>query len=155
LETWREYTSWKYLGTGSRIIFRWIRKKCDEGAWSKFVCFGMCYGGGLLWTRWWTFGFRKVRGIGSLAEELLASQEALCSVEFFLWSSAHRIIFWFYQMHSVLRHTPAHFEISKIWMGLTFGCIQYLKYIILSRKGSQDSLYVQEASYRTVKAKIG
>jgi hypothetical protein len=33
-------------------------------------------GGGLLWMRWWTFGFHKMRGISSAAKDLLASQEA-------------------------------------------------------------------------------
>jgi hypothetical protein len=38
-------------------------------------------GGGLLWVRWWTFGFHKMRGISWLADNLLASQEGLCCVE--------------------------------------------------------------------------
>jgi len=37
--------------------------------------------GGLLWVRWWTSGFHKMWGISWLAEELLASQEGLCSME--------------------------------------------------------------------------
>jgi hypothetical protein len=36
---------------------------------------------GLLWTREWNFGFRKMPGISWLAEELLAFQEGLCSLE--------------------------------------------------------------------------
>jgi hypothetical protein len=38
-------------------------------------------GGRLLWMRWWTFGFRKMRGVSWLGEELLAYQEGLCYVE--------------------------------------------------------------------------
>ena len=38
-------------------------------------------GGGHLWKRWWTFGFRKMRGISWLAEELLASPEGLCCMQ--------------------------------------------------------------------------
>jgi hypothetical protein len=38
-------------------------------------------GGRLLWVRWWTFGFHKMRGISWLADDLLASQEGLCSME--------------------------------------------------------------------------
>jgi hypothetical protein len=36
--------------------------------------------GGLLWTRWWTLGFYKRRGLSWLAEWLLASQEGLFSI---------------------------------------------------------------------------
>jgi hypothetical protein len=34
-----------------------------------------------LWIRWWTFGFHNMQGISWLAEELLAYQERLCSME--------------------------------------------------------------------------
>jgi hypothetical protein len=37
--------------------------------------------GGPLWTRWWTVGFRKMRGISWPARRLWASQEGLCSME--------------------------------------------------------------------------
>jgi hypothetical protein len=37
--------------------------------------------GGLLWTRQWTFGFHRRRGISWLAEWMLASQQGLCSRE--------------------------------------------------------------------------
>ena len=39
-------------------------------------------GGGLMWMRWWTFGFHEMRGISCVAEGLLADQQGLCSVEF-------------------------------------------------------------------------
>ena len=35
----------------------------------------------LLWMRWWTFGFHKMRGIYGVAEGVLASQEAHCSMK--------------------------------------------------------------------------
>ena len=38
-------------------------------------------GGGLLWLREWNFGFHKMRRISWPAEDLLASQEGVCSVE--------------------------------------------------------------------------
>jgi hypothetical protein len=31
--------------------------------------------------RWWTFGLHKMRGISWVAEDILASQEGLCSME--------------------------------------------------------------------------
>jgi len=33
------------------------------GAWTGLIQLTIGTGGGLLWTRWWTFGFRKMRGI--------------------------------------------------------------------------------------------
>jgi hypothetical protein len=34
---------------------------------------------------WWTFGFHKTRGISWLAEDLLACQEELCSMELVIY----------------------------------------------------------------------
>jgi hypothetical protein len=44
-------------------------------------------GGELLWIRWWTFGFHKMRGISWVAQDVLAFQEGLCSTE---WVSKNR-----------------------------------------------------------------
>jgi hypothetical protein len=46
-------------------------------AWVRFICFRIVTSGGLLWTRWWTFGFHEVLGNPLLAEQLFAS-EGLC-----------------------------------------------------------------------------
>jgi hypothetical protein len=51
------------------------------GAWIGFIWLRIGTGGGLLWVRESTFGFHKTRGISWLAEDLLASQEGLCSIE--------------------------------------------------------------------------
>jgi hypothetical protein len=45
------------------------------------MCLRIGTDGGLLWMRQWTFGFHKMREISWLAEELLASQNGLCSME--------------------------------------------------------------------------
>jgi hypothetical protein len=39
--------------------------------------------GGLLWTRWWTFGFHKMMGSSWVAAQLAASQEGLSSVSMY------------------------------------------------------------------------
>jgi hypothetical protein len=46
-------------------------------------------GGELLWMRWWTFGFHKMRGISWVAQDVLASQEWLCSMEWYeiMWKT--------------------------------------------------------------------
>ena len=38
--------------------------------------------GGHVWLRYWTFGFHKIWGISWLSENLLASQEGLCAMEY-------------------------------------------------------------------------
>jgi hypothetical protein len=64
-----------------RLRRRWVFKKWDGGAWPGLIWLrkGTC--GGLLWKRYWTSGFHKMRGISWPSEELLASQEGLCSME--------------------------------------------------------------------------
>ena len=65
------------VGCGVRIRSSWLR---------------IGTGGGNLWMRKWTFGFPEMREISWLAENQLASQEELCSMEkvsnkycLFLW----------------------------------------------------------------------
>jgi hypothetical protein len=54
------------LGVGAQTGLIWLR---------------IGTGGGLLCIRWWTFGFHQMRGISWVAEDILASQEGLCSME--------------------------------------------------------------------------
>jgi hypothetical protein len=63
------------------IIIKWIFEKGAGGAWTGSNLLRVGTGGGILRMRWWTFGFHEVRGISWVAEDLLASQEGLCSVE--------------------------------------------------------------------------
>jgi hypothetical protein len=51
------------------------------GVWTGLIWLRIERGGGPLWMWWWTFGFHKIRGISGVAEDLIASQEGLCSVE--------------------------------------------------------------------------
>jgi hypothetical protein len=46
--------------------------------WIDLVLIGTS--GGLLWTRWWTFGFHKILGSCWVAAHLAASQEVLSSM---------------------------------------------------------------------------
>ena len=67
-------------GVDGRIILKWIFYMLD-GARTWLIWLSIGTGGGLLWMRWWTFGFHKMWGIFWLVEDLLASQEGLCSME--------------------------------------------------------------------------
>ena len=65
----RERDHWGDPDTDGRIILRGIFRKWEgvvENGWS-WLRIGT--GGGHLWVRWWTFGFRKMRGISWLAAE--------------------------------------------------------------------------------------
>jgi hypothetical protein len=55
--------------------------KWDGRSWTGLIWLRIGTGGGFLWMRWWTSGFRKKWGISWLAEELLASQDGLWYVE--------------------------------------------------------------------------
>jgi hypothetical protein len=52
-----------------------------EGAWSGTIWLRIGTGDGLFWMRWWAFEFHKMRGISWVAEDLLAFEEGLCSME--------------------------------------------------------------------------
>ena len=60
---------------------RWLFRKWDVGVWTGSIWLRIGTGGGHLGLRQYTFGFHKMRGISWLAENLLASQEGLCSAE--------------------------------------------------------------------------
>ena len=59
-----------------------LQEVCVGRAWIWLIWIRIRAVGGSLWMRWWTFGFHKMRGIPWLAEDLLASQEGLCCMEF-------------------------------------------------------------------------
>jgi len=72
--------------------------------------------GGLLWTRWWTFGFYKRRRIFWLAEWLLASQEGFCSTELV---STLLVFIWPVPYYNWLLKLWIHLDIllKTPWMG--------------------------------------
>jgi hypothetical protein len=69
-------------GADGRIILKPIFKKWNGWAWTGLIWFfRIGTGVGLLWMRWWTVGFHKMRGTAWLAVDLSASQEGLCSMK--------------------------------------------------------------------------
>ena len=87
-----------------RIILKWISKKWDVEAWTGVISLRIGTGGERLWMRKWTFRFREMRGISWLAEDLLPSQDWLCSVELFI---------------SKIRCTVLHYVMTgmSLWLG--------------------------------------
>ena len=77
----REGDHWGDLGVDGWIILGWISKKWDVGIWTGLGWPRIETDDGRLWVRWWTFGFREMRGISWLAANQLASQEGLCTME--------------------------------------------------------------------------
>jgi hypothetical protein len=61
-----------------------IFERLDRGAQTGSMLLKIGTGGGLLWIRRWTFGFHKLLGISWIAD-VLASQEALCSMQLVIW----------------------------------------------------------------------
>jgi hypothetical protein len=57
-----------------RMILKWILKQ-DGKLWTGFIRLGTWTGGGLLWTRKWTFGFHKILWTSWLAEQLLLASQ--------------------------------------------------------------------------------
>ena len=121
---WKETTHFEDLGVSERIIL-WednikIDLKWDGAAWTGFIWYRTETDDGLLWMRWWTFGFHNIRGIPWVAEGLLASQEGFCSME----SVSHSCIVqavcrWKYKKH------------VSIWWYIVFPplrCTRWFKY---------------------------
>jgi hypothetical protein len=81
------------LGVDVRIISERILEKLGGKLWIGFIWLrnrGQCR----LWTRQWTFGFHKMRGISWLAERLLASREGLRSMELVLYRTTRGSLRW-------------------------------------------------------------
>ena len=70
-ETWRND-----LDMNGWIILKYIWNGWAEMIWNGFMWLMVRTSGGL-WTQYWAFGFCKMNVFSWLAEELLASQEAL------------------------------------------------------------------------------
>ena len=80
------------LGMGGRTILKWIFKKWNGRVWTGLIWLRIGTFIGFLWMRWWTFELHKIRWISWLAEELLACQEVLCSVD--LLFSVLQVLAW-------------------------------------------------------------
>ena len=55
-------------------------QELEVGMWTElgWTLIGIC--GGLLWMRYWTFGFNKRRSISYVASNLLDSEDGLCTI---------------------------------------------------------------------------
>jgi len=79
------------LGVDGRILLKWIFRKYVGASWAGLIWLSRGTCGELLWTRYWSFGFLKMRGSYCLDDKLLASREALCCTEFRKLVSVHHV----------------------------------------------------------------
>jgi hypothetical protein len=79
----------------------------DGVEWIELIWLRIGTSGGLLWTRYWTFGFHKMLGSSSGAAQSAAPQEGLSSVskcvfEFIFWSNVFINVFSSVDEHAVV-----------------------------------------------------
>jgi hypothetical protein len=61
------------------MVSIWNLGRLPRRMWSGFAWFGIGIGGGLLWTRWWTFGFwRHGLGYFVIRELILPANVIVC-----------------------------------------------------------------------------
>ena len=89
---------------GLNLVF----KKLDRAALTELVPLRTRTIDRLLWMSQWTFGFYKTLGIYWIAEEMMASQEGLCSIE--LFSSS---------LHGKRNNNPPKFWCFPSWVSVT------------------------------------
>jgi hypothetical protein len=58
-ESPKERDHWEDQGVGGKMGSEWILGRFAWGVWIGFDCLRTGTGGGLLWVRWWTFGFLR------------------------------------------------------------------------------------------------
>jgi hypothetical protein len=114
-----------------RIILKWIFEKWDGEWWTGSIWLRIAAGGGLVWMRWWAFGFHKMRGISWVAENLLASQEGLCSME----------CIWKFECSGTWRRVDGWvpYDVAKDSNACIFG-VNYLRVNTTSHPRRTDSL---------------
>jgi hypothetical protein len=76
----KESNNWEIAEVDGGKILQWIVKKSVGRVWNGLIWPRIGTSCGLWETRLWTFVFRIMCVISWLAEELLASQEGLCSM---------------------------------------------------------------------------
>ena len=73
------------MASNLRCSFLWqfseLQNDLQDVGCGYMDCIGLAQGGGRLWVRKWTFGFREMRGISWLAANQVAAQEGLCTME--------------------------------------------------------------------------
>jgi len=80
-EAYRKEATQEDLELDGRVVPRRMLNMKDGRAWNRLIWLSISKSGGLLRTRQWTFGLRKIRGISWLTGELWASQEGFFATE--------------------------------------------------------------------------
>ena len=108
----------EWIGVNGWIILRWISRRWDVGIWTGLGWLKIGTGGVRLWVRWWTFGFREMRGISWLAASQSAAQEGLCTVEWVsnYWMNKGRYSSWLSWLKRKAGNSPlSSAVIRKAW----------------------------------------
>ena len=123
----RERDHWGDLGVDGWIILGWISRRWDVGIWT-----GLCWalietGGGGLWVRWWTFGFREMRGISWLAANQIAAQEELCTMEKVSKYTAYCCKEYFHMYKKLLGKISVDFDITDELLLRHYKSVRHLR----------------------------
>jgi hypothetical protein len=70
------------LGVRGRITLKLIFRNYNGRVWTGLIWLRIGTSGGLLWRRWWTLGFHKIRGIFWLTEEQLPSKKECTALSY-------------------------------------------------------------------------
>jgi hypothetical protein len=68
------------VDVGGWTISKWILERQDGIVWIGLIWLKIRTSGGLLWIRYWTFGFHEMLGSSWVAAQLMTPQEGLSSV---------------------------------------------------------------------------
>ena len=115
-EIWRKETTWKTDTQIRKIILKWILNKRSGMAWTGFIWLCTAKSDVLLRTRYWTYGFLKMRGNSWPADRL---HQFLKKSASYTRSQSHRTrcLTPVQSTHDVL-HLSQYKSTSKYWRSL-------------------------------------
>jgi hypothetical protein len=76
--------------------------------------------------RWWTFGFHKMRWIPWLVEDVLASQEGLCSMKL-VTTTSHQSVTAFLHQNDIAMTNPCHTAETNRFLSLASTCLRCIQ----------------------------
>lgn len=136
-------------GKDGKIVLKWILKKWGGKKRTGLIWHTIGVRVGLLWVREWTLGLHKMRHTFWLAEELLASQEGMCSMHIVTETGIWNCMFslWIDIRKFVTSHHHFEGELLVLFSQYFYvGCSLYSilqEGVCLSTSGIADNPYVR------------